>query len=255
MNKIFKYVLSDIIRNRMILFYAIILLALSLSVFSLEDTASKGVLSMLNLILMIVPLFSIIFSTIYMYQGSEFIELLISQPIQRKTLWRGMFMGLISSLGLAFLLGAGWIILLFEPNFVGVLLVTCGLLLTFIFSSIALLAAVLFVDKAKGIGFSVLIWLFYSILFDGLILFLVFQFSDYPIEKGMIMVSMLNPIDLARIMILMQLDVSALMGYTGAIFKDFFGTQEGILISFFMLTLWAIIPFMLSAKKFKSKDL
>ena len=166
MNKIYKYVLSDIIRNRMILFYAIILLALSLSVFSLEDTASKGVLSMLNLILMIVPLFSIIFSTIYMYQGSEFIELLISQPIQRKTLWRGMFMGLISSLGLAFLLGAGWIILLFEPNFVGVLLVTCGLLLTFIFSSIALLAAVLFVDKAKGIGFSVLIWLFYSILFD-----------------------------------------------------------------------------------------
>ena len=134
MNKIYKYVLSDIIRNRMILFYAIILLALSLSVFSLEDTASKGVLSMLNLILMIVPLFSIIFSTIYMYQGSEFIELLISQPIQRKTLWRGMFMGLISSLGLAFLLGAGWVILLFETNFVGLLLVICGLLLTFIFS-------------------------------------------------------------------------------------------------------------------------
>ena len=99
------------------------------------------------------------------------------------------------------------------------------------------------------------IWLFYSILFDGLILFLVFQFSDYPIEKGMIMVSMLNPIDLARIMILMQLDVSALIGYSGAIFKDFLGTQEGILISFFMLTLWAIIPFIRSAKKFMSKDL
>ena len=49
-----------------------------------------------------------------------------------------MFMGLISSLGLAFLLGAGWVILLFEPNFVGLLLVICGLLLTFIFSSIAL---------------------------------------------------------------------------------------------------------------------
>jgi Cu-processing system permease protein len=118
-----------------------------------------------------------------------------------------------------------------------------------------MLAAVLFVDKAKGIGFSVLIWLFYSILFDGLILFLVFQFSDYPIEKGMILVSMLNPIDLARIMILMQLDVSALMGYTGAIFKDFFGTQEGILISFSMLILWAIIPFLVSAKKFRTKDL
>jgi Cu-processing system permease protein len=66
---------------------------------------------------------------------------------------------------------------------------------------------------------------------------------------------MINPIDLARIMILMQLDVSALMGYTGAIFKDFFGTMEGIIISFSMLILWAIIPFLISARKFKSKDL
>lgn len=255
MNKIYKYVLADIIRNRMILFYALILLALSLSVFSLEDIASKGVLSMLNLILMIVPLFCIIFSTIYMYQSSEFIELLISHPIERKTIWRGMFLGLISSLGLAFILGAGWVILVFEPNFVGILLVICGLLLTFVFSAIALLSAVLFVDKAKGIGFSLLAWLFYSILFDGFVLFLIFQFSDYPIEKLMIGISMLNPIDLARIMILMQLDVSALMGYTGAIFKDFFGTIEGISISFSMLILWAIIPFLISARKFKSKDL
>jgi Cu-processing system permease protein len=34
---------------------------------------------------------------------------------------------------------------------------------------------------------------------------------------------------------LLQLDVSAMMGYTGAIFKDFFGTSLGIVIAFFIL--------------------
>ncbi len=42
----------------------------------------------------------------------------------------------------------------------------------------------------------------------------------------MVGLSALNPIDLSRILILLQLDVSAMMGYTGAVFKDFFGTYR-----------------------------
>ncbi|TBH72259.1 ABC transporter permease subunit [Aquirufa nivalisilvae] len=255
MNKIYKHVIADIIRNRIVIFYTLILLLASLSVFSLEDTSSKGLLSMLNIILMIVPLVCLIFSTIYMYNSSEFIELLLSQPLKRNTIWWSLFIGLITSLGLAFFVGAGLVILIFEPSFLGLMLDICGLLLTFIFTAIALLAAVLTKDKAKGIGLSIILWLFYAIIFDGIVLFMLFQWADYPIEKFMIVISMLNPIDLARILILMQMDVSALMGYTGAIFKDFFGTTGGILISFGTLMLWVIIPFACSLRYFKKKDL
>ncbi|AWL09665.1 ABC transporter permease subunit [Aquirufa nivalisilvae] len=255
MNKIYKHVIADIIRNRIVIFYTLILLLASLSVFSLEDTSSKGLLSMLNIILMIVPLVCLIFSTIYMYNSSEFIELLLSQPLKRNTIWWSLFIGLITALGLAFFVGAGVVILIFEPSFLGLMLVICGLLLTFIFTAIALLAAVLTKDKAKGIGLSIILWLFYAIIFDGIVLFMLFQWADYPIEKFMIVISMLNPIDLARILILMQMDVSALMGYTGAIFKDFFGTTGGIIISFGTLMLWVIIPFACSLRYFKKKDL
>ena len=62
-------------------------------------------------------------------------------------------------------------------------------------------------------------------------------------------------LDLARILILLHLDVSAMMGYTGAIFKDFFGTSLGIVIAFFILLLWIAIPFWISLLKFKRKDL
>lgn len=255
MNKIYKHVMVDIIRNRMVLFYTLLLFIVSLSIFSLEDTSSKGILSMLNIILMIVPLVSLIFSTIYMYNSGEFIELLLSQPLKRKTIWWSLFIGLLTALGLAFLLGAGIVILIFETSLLGLMLVLCGLLLSCIFTALALLAAVLTKDKAKGIGLSIMLWLYFTIIFDGIVLFMLFQLSDYPIEKFMIAISMFNPIDLARILILMQLDVSALMGYTGAIFKDFFGTASGISLSFGTLVLWVIIPFMYSLRYFKKKDL
>ena len=71
----------------------------------------------------------------------------------------------------------------------------------------------------------------------------------------MMFLSMLNPIDLARILILLKLDVSALMGYTGALFRLFYGNEYGQSISFLVLILWFLIPLILSLKKFKNKDL
>jgi Cu-processing system permease protein len=71
----------------------------------------------------------------------------------------------------------------------------------------------------------------------------------------MIVFSFLNPIDLGRIQILLQLDISALMGYTGAVFREFFGNSTGIVLSFSGLIFWIIFPILISVKKFKRKDL
>lgn len=255
MSKIIKYVMTDILRNRIVLVYTIFLLVTSFSVFSLEDSDSKGLLSLLNIILLIVPLVSIVFSTIYVYNSAEFIELLVSQPLKRKSIWLSLFTGLAGSLSIAFLIGAGIPVLIYQFNVVGYMMVGAGLLLSIIFVAIAMLAAVQTRDKAKGIGVAILLWLYFSILFDGLVLFLLFQFADYPLEKAMIGISTLNPIDLSRIMILLHMDVSAMMGYTGAVFKDFFGTVTGITISFAVLLLWGILPVWLATSKFNHKDL
>jgi Cu-processing system permease protein len=71
----------------------------------------------------------------------------------------------------------------------------------------------------------------------------------------MVILSFLNPIDLSRIQILLRMDISALMGYTGAIFREFFGNATGIFLSFLGLFIWIIFPLMVSLKKFKRKDL
>ena len=98
-------------------------------------------------------------------------------------------------------------------------------------------------------------WLYFALFYDGIILYLLLQFSDYPIEKAMIVVTAFSLVDLPRIQILLHLDVSAMMGYTGAIFKDFFGSFLGLLLSFSLLCLWIIIPFFILLIKFKNKDL
>ena len=255
MKKIIKYVITDILRNKIVLVYTLFLLVASLSVFSLEDNTSKGLLSLLNIILIVVPLVSIIFSTIYIYNSAEFIELLVSQPLKRKSIWLSLFTGLAASLSIAFFIGAGIPVLIFQANIIGFTMIVTGILVSIIFVAIALLATVNTRDKAKGIGAAIMLWLYFSLLFDGIVLFLLFQFADYPMEKPMIAVSALNPIDLTRIVILLQLDVSAMMGYTGAVFKDFFGTYPGMIFSSVTLLLWVILPLWYSTQKFNTKDL
>lgn len=255
MNKIAKFIFLDIFKNKTVLVYTLLLSLLSWSVFNLEDNSTKGILTLLNIILLTVPLVAVIFATIYLYNSSEFIELLLSQPVSRSKIWLNLFSGLSLSLTAAFFIGTGIPLLIYTPFKTGIIMLLAGIFITVIFVSLAFLSVTLTRDKAKGIGLAVMLWLFFALLFDGILLFLVFQLSDYPIEKIMAGISALNPIDLTRILILLQLDVSAMMGYTGAIFKDLFGTNSGMLIVFGILSLWVFIPFRLSMRQFKKKDL
>lgn len=255
MKKIIKYILLDITRNKIVIGYTVLLALTSLSVFNLEDNASKGILTLLNIISIILPMFSIVFSTIYLYNSSEFIELLISQPLKRRQIWLSLYAGLATSLCAAFFIGCGIPLLLYASGSTGVMVLSMGLLTTLIFIAIALLATVYTRDKARGIGVAILLWLYFTLIFDGIVLFLMFQWMDYPLEIPMIIASLLNPIDLSRIIILLQLDISVLMGATSAVFKEFLGNGLGITIAIATLLVWAVIPLWLSARKFNRKDL
>jgi len=255
MLRIIKFVMLDIIKNKIILIYTILLSILSWGIFALEDSSGKGILTLLNVILLNVPLVSIIFSTIYLYNSSEFIELLLSQPIKRSRIWVSFYIGLLVAHWISYIIGVAVPILIFKFSAVGMILIIVGILINAIFISLAFLSTAITKDKAKGIGMSILLWLFFALLFDGIVLFLLFQFSEYPIEKFMVFIAAFSPIDLARILVLLNLDVSALMGYTGAIFKQYFGSQLGMIVTFSLLLIWAIIPFMISKRIFNKLDL
>jgi Cu-processing system permease protein len=93
------------------------------------------------------------------------------------------------------------------------------------------------------------------LIYDGLLLWIVYTFSDYPLEKITIALIAFNPIDLARIMMLLKLDISALMGYTGAFYREFFGSYWGALFSTGVLFIWVVLPVIAGTKIFIKKDL
>jgi Cu-processing system permease protein len=255
MQKITKYVLIDILRNRFVMAYTTVLLLISFLLFGMEDSPQKALLGLMNVVLFIIPLISLIFSTIYLYNTSEFIELMLCQPIRRKTLLVRIYAGLALSLIIATFMGIGIPVLIYAPGPEGLVQISAALILSLVFSGLALLSSILTRDRARGIGAALLLWIFFAFIFDGLVLMLLFQFADYPLEKPMIAMALMNPIDLARIFMLLQADMSAMLGFTGAIFQKFFGSALGMAISLAILFLWGMLPLWLSVKKFKNRDL
>ncbi len=255
MLKIAKYIILDIVRSKVLLAYTLLLLAISLTIFMSDADVTKGLVSITTVILIIVPLVSIVYATTYYFNAAEFTEMLVSQPISRRNILLGKFIGISSSILLAFIIGVCLPVCIFAFSATGITLMVSGCLLTLSFVSLAFLTSTITRDKAKGIGLALMLWFYFSIIFDGLVLLFLYTFADYPLEKAMIALTALNPIDLARILILLQLDISALMGYTGALYQEFFGSGAGIVFSLVMQMVWIIVPLFFALRIFKKKDL
>ncbi len=259
MFKILKYSFYDLIRSRWSYVYFAFYLALGFVLLFLNNDLSKAVITLMNVIIVLVPLIGTIFGVMYFYNSKEFTELLLAQPLKRSTIFLGQYFGVAGSLSLSLVLGLGIPFVLyglFESDAIwnfGLLLVT-GAFLTLIFTALAFNIALRNENKIKGFGYAVLMWLFLAVIYDGLFLLSLMVFEEYPLDKFSLIATMFNPIDLSRILILLKLDISALLGYTGAIFKKFFGTHLGFFVSLGVLILWTIIPVFLLARKSKRKD-
>jgi Cu-processing system permease protein len=256
--KIIKYSFYDTLRSWWALLYGLFFLVLASTLLYFSGDFTKALVSLLNVVLLLVPLISTVFGTMYFYNSREFSELLLAQPIKRSHLFLGQYLGLTISLMLSFCLGLGISFLVYAGNMEEskhlFVLMLCGSLLTAIFTALAFLISVSFEDRIKGFGMAILLWLFTAVIYDGLLLAFLVIFDEYPLEKISIGITLFNPIDLSRILILLRLETAALMGYTGAVFEKFFGTAQGILISFFTLIVWVVLPLMLFVRKVSRKD-
>jgi Cu-processing system permease protein len=114
--------------------------------------------------------------------------------------------------------------------------------------------ALWFEDRTSGLGVAIVSWLALTVLYDGLVLLAVSLFQEYPLEEPLIGAMIVNPVDLGRVLLLIQLDMGALAGYTGAVFERFFGTIHGSLWSGAALAAWAIVPFLAAMRRFAHRD-
>ncbi len=257
--KIAWYEIRDVARGRWLLLYGAFFLVLTEGLFRFVGDASRVLPSLVSLVLLLVPLVGILFGTVYLYGAREFNELLLAQPVSRRQMFGGLFLGLALPLAGAMVLGVG-IPFVFHgipdgrTGLTLLFLLGTGVALTLVFVALAFVIAISVTDRLKGLGAAIVLWLGFSFLYDGLLLAAVTAFADYPLEKGLIAAVLLNPVDLGRVLLLMRLDVAALMGYTGATFEAFFGTGKGFVLAGAALAGWVGVPVFLGFHLFSRKD-
>jgi Cu-processing system permease protein len=246
-------------RSRWSYVYFAFYLSLGFVLLFLNNDINKAIITLMNIIIVLTPLIGTIFGVMYYYNSKEFTELLLAQPIRRNTIFMGQYLGISISLTLSLILGLGIPFLIYglfrsSAIFDFTLLLVVGTLLNFIFVALAFNIALSNENKIKGFGYAILMWLFLAVIYDGVFLISLVMFNEYPLDKFALLTTMFNPIDLSRILILLKLDISALLGYTGAIFKQFFGTNLGLFMSFLVMILWVLFPVWRIKRKLKKKD-
>ena len=259
MLKILKYSFYDLMRSRWSYVYFIFYLLLGFVLLFLNNDVSKAVITLMNIIIVLTPLIGTIFGVMYYYNSKEFTELLLAQPINRRKIFMGQYVGISLSLTLSLVLGLGIPFVaygLFKSAaiFDFSLLLVVGSFLNFIFVALSYNIALSTENRIKGFGYAILMWLFLAVIYDGIFLISLVMFNEYPLDKFSLIATMFNPIDLSRILILLKLDISALLGYTGAVFRKFFGTNIGMVMSMTVLVFWVIIPVLRMNLKLRKKD-
>ncbi len=250
---------KDVLRKRWVIAYAVLLTLAGDLLLRLAGNGPSALVSLLNVVLLLIPLIALILGSASLYGAREFTELLLAQPIPRRALFIGLYFGLTIPLAAATAVG---LILPFvieraiDATSAPMLavLVAVSVLLVAVFTALAFVVTVLVHDRARGLGLAMLLWLSMGVLYDGVVLAVATALRDWPIERGMLAAMVLNPIDLARTILLLRLDVAALMGYTGAVFRAAFGTASGAVIALATLALWVVIPWWFGARAFDRKD-
>lgn len=243
---IFSFVFLDNLKSAWAIAYLLFYAVTAYSLIYFTGSFSRSFASLMNVVILITPLVSTMMASMYYFNKTDFIYLLLSQPVKRSHTFIGIFLGIAVMHSLAVGTGLSIGILLANPQVespaVLYILILSGILLSFIFTSIALFICVRSRDKLRGIGIAMGCWLFLAVIYDGLLLMYFIIFSEYPIEEHAIVLSTFNPIDLARIFVMLKLDDAALMGYTGAVFSKFYGSGTGVLVSIGAMFMWIIVP-------------
>jgi len=257
--KIFKYTLFDLLRSRWLGSYAVLIGLMSGGLLYLSDDPTQAAVSVLNLVILVVPLVSLVLGLMYHYANRDFAALVLTQPVPRGSVFWGQLLGLGLSLTAAYLVGVGGPFLAYSftahvdwPT-VGMLLFV-GAMVTLVFSALALYLGVGQDERVRALGVAIGVWFVLTFVYDSLLLAFIILAQAYPIDRWVIGISMLNPVDLARVLVLLHLDAAALMGYTGALFKKYLGTVWGTATAVGALTLWVAVPAFLAARIFSRKD-
>jgi Cu-processing system permease protein len=259
------------IRNKWTAIFAFIFgtLVLAISYFGTVTAGEIGfqgfnrtTASLLSLVLYLIPLVSLMMGTQSFLSSPSDDELLFAQPVARGEVLMGKVLGLFAAMVTATFVGfgAGGLVIATQTDaedFLGYpVFVLLSLMLTLVFLCVSVMVAIACGRRSKAYGTALLVWFFFVILYDLLVLGGSLMFGERTANYFIFASLFGNPVDMVRVAGLLSLKGGEVFGPAGAALLKFLGGQsQGIGALIFSLVLWAAVPFLISLRLIRSQDI
>ena len=251
------------IRNRWVVASILLLSVLAISL-TLLGSAPVGItkasllsvtmVSLTSLSIYLIPLIALMlaFDTIVGEYERGTLLLLLTYPVRRWQIIIGKFLGHLSILAIAILLGYGVVALYFAFDGVGTgqewqdyfLMMASSLLLGAIFIALGYLVSVIVQQRSTATGISLGLWLFIVVFYDLILLGMLLADKSHVIQSKLLAFLILfNPADVYRLFNLTGSELAThVSGMSGVTQSDLLAPMTLIIT----LLLWLLVPLMLS---------
>ena len=260
------------VRSRWTVIFTVVFAFLSLAVAASGYVLSGGSgfqdfartsASLVQLVILVVPLASLLMGALALAPERGAAELLFSQPVSRATILFGEMLGLFGALASAQLIGfglAGAVVFRSsgEEGGAGYLVLVGGsLLLTAAFLSLAaLIAAGATGRRARALAIALVVWFVGAILVDLLALGVASLLPSYAASRVLIVSVILNPVGAVRTGALLGIEGTAAFGSASlALLRFTRGPAGAALILWLSVLAWVIGPALLAARRLQRVDL
>lgn len=243
------------------------LFVLGLSYFGLSQSGEVGftgfarvTLSLLNLVLFVVPLVGLVLGVMSVTASAESLSLLLAQPVSRTDVLLGKFLGLSAAIAVAQALGlgGGGLVVALNAGFdqLGGFAALCALSLALgvVSVSVALGIAALWPDKLRAMGAALGVWLLLVVAYDLGVVGLTSVLRGVELQRVLLPALLLNPVDLARVLVTLAVGQGALFGPTAAVLMRTMGSAGGIALAVAALVLQAVVPLLVAVRAFNRRD-
>ncbi len=260
------------VRSRWTQIFALVFALLALAVASSGYVLSGGhgvqdfartAASLVELVLLLVPLTSLLIGVLSLAPERGAAELLFSQPIARRTILLGKLLGLFEALVAAQALGFGaaGVVVFSQSGNEGLaafaILFAASAALTAIFLSLAAVLAATAIGRrrTRALALALVVWFVAVVLFDIAALGLASLLPSGPASRVLIVAVVLDPVDAVRTAALLGTLGAAAFGSASLAFLRFTrGPWGAATLLGLSLTLWTLGPALLAIRRLQKTD-
>ncbi len=267
-----RYELVLAVRSRWLQIFAVVFAGLALAVAGAGYVLSGGhgvqdfsrtAISLVQLVLLLVPLAALVFGALALTSEGGAAELLYSQPVSRGRILFGRVLGLWAALSAAELVGFGLagLVLQWQTGLDGVArygaLALTAVTLTGVFLSIAAwLASSHTGRRTRVLALALVVWFLAVVLFDVAALGAASLLRSGSASRLLIWATLVNPVDAARTGVLLAIEGTSAFGAATAALLRFTGgmAAAGLAVAV-SLMLWIVVPFACAVRRLARSDI